>query len=217
MNAVFFDMDGTLIDSRADLGATVNFTRAALGLAPIPLEEAISYVGNGARFLLEHAIPEWAGRFDEIWPMYVEQYRAHMLDRTTLYPGVRATLAELHDRGWLMGINTNKPNFACRAILEHFGLARYFGNAVVAGGDCPEMKPSGLPLRQAASQLNGHRLSAHDWMVGDNWTDLDSGSNAGIKTAFCTFGFGHLKESRYTVKINRLDELLRYLKAEETP
>ena len=51
MNAVFFDMDGTLIDSRADLGATVNFTRAALGLAPIPLEEAISYVGNGARFL----------------------------------------------------------------------------------------------------------------------------------------------------------------------
>ncbi len=216
MNAVFFDMDGTLIDSRADLGATVNFTRAALGLAPIPLEEAISYVGNGARFLLEHAIPEWAGRFDEIWPMYVEQYRAHMLDRTTLYPGVRATLAELHDRGWLMGINTNKPNFACRAILEHFGLARYFGNAVVAGGDCPEMKPSGLPLRQAASQLNGHRLSAHDWMVGDNWTDLDSGANVGIKTAFCTFGFGHLKESRYTVKINRLDELLRYLKAEET-
>ena len=216
MNAVFFDMDGTLIDSRADLGATVNFTRAALGLAPIPLEEAISYVGNGARFLLEHAIPEWAGRFDEIWPMYVEQYRAHMLDRTTLYPGVRATLAELHDRGWLMGINTNKPNFACRAILEHFGLARYFGNAVVAGGDCPEMKPSGLPLRQAASQLNGHRLSAHDWMGGDNWTDLDRGANAGIKTAFCTFGFGHLKESRYTVKINRLDELLRYLKAEET-
>lgn len=215
MNAVFFDMDGTLIDSRADLGATVNFTRAALGLAPIPLEEAISYVGNGARFLLEHAIPEQTGRFDEIWPLYTEQYRAHMLDQTTLYPGVRATLAELHDRGWLMGINTNKPNFACRAILEHFGLARYFGNAVVAGGDCPEMKPSALPLRQAASRLRGHRLSAHDWMVGDNWTDLESGVNAGIKTAFCTFGFGHLRESRYTVKINRLDELLRYLKAEE--
>lgn len=215
MNAVFFDMDGTLIDSRADLGATVNFTRAALGLAPIPLEEAISYVGNGARFLLEHAIPEQAGRFDEIWPLYTEQYRAHMLDQTTLYPGVRATLAELHDRGWLMGVNTNKPNFACRAILEHFGLARYFGNAVVAGGDCPEMKPSALPLRQAASRLRGHRLSAHDWMVGDNWTDLESGVNAGIKTAFCTFGFGHLRESRYTVKINRLDELLRYLKAEE--
>ena len=214
MNAVFFDMDGTLIDSRADLGATVNFTRQQLGLAPIPQEEAISYVGCGARFLLEHAIPEMAGRFDEIWPLYTEQYRVHALDQTTLYPGVRTTLAELHDRGWLMGVNTNKPNFATHAILEHFGLMRYFG-AVIAGGDCAEMKPSALPLRLAASRLRGHRLSSHDWMVGDNWTDMDCGTNAGVKTAFCTFGFGHLRESRYTIRINRLDELLRYLKAEE--
>lgn len=215
MNAVFFDVDGTLIDSRADLGATVNFTRAELGLSPIPQDEAISYVGNGARYLLEHAIPEVVGRFDEIWPMYKEQYRSHMLDQTVLYPGVRSTLAELYDRGWLMGINTNKPNFACRAILEHFGIARYFGNAVIAGGDCAEMKPSAMPLREAAARMRGHRLSSHDWMVGDNWTDMESGFNAGVKTAFCTFGFGRLKDSRYTIKINRLDELLRHLKVEE--
>ena len=215
MNAVFFDMDGTLIDSRTDLAATVNFTRAALGLAPIPLEAAVACVGNGARHLLERAIPEQAGRFDAIWPLYVEQYRAHMLDRTTLYPSVRATLAALHERGWRMGVNTNKPNFACRAILEHFGLARYFGDAVVAGGDCPEMKPSAQPLRLAASRMGGHRLSSRDWMVGDNWTDMESGANAGVKTAFCTFGFGRLKDARCTLKINRLDELLRVLKAEE--
>ena len=114
-----------------------------------------------------------------------------------------------------MGINTNKPNFATHAILEHFGLARFFGRGVVAGGDCPEMKPSPMPLRQAASQLHGHRLSSHDWMVGDNWTDMECGQAAGIKTAFCTFGFGHLNESRYTIKINRMDEILRHCKAEE--
>ncbi|MGN0852953.1 MAG: HAD family hydrolase [Kiritimatiellia bacterium] len=213
MDAIFFDLDGTLIDSRADLGATVNFTRRELGLAPIPLEEAISHVGRGARYLLEHAIPEIAGRFDEIWPLYKEQYRRHMLDATRLYPGVQRTLAELHDRGWLMGINTNKPNFATHAILAHFGLARYFGAAVVAGGDCAEMKPSAQPLRQAAAQMRGHRLSSRDWMVGDNWTDMDSGANAGVKTAFCTYGFGHLNESRHTVKIDRIDELLRYCAA----
>ena len=202
MNAIFFDLDGTIIDSRADLAAAVNATREKLGFAPIPMEQAISFVGRGARHLLENAIPEAAGRFDEIWPMYKEQYAAHMLDTTTLYPGVRSTLAELADRGWLMGINTNKPNFA-------------FGRGVVAGGDCPEMKPSPMPLRQAASQLRGHRLSSHDWMVGDNWTDMECGQAAGIKTAFCTFGFGHLNESRYTIKINRMDELLRHCKAEE--
>ena len=215
MNAVFFDVDGTLIDSRADLGATVNFTRRALGLPPIPAEEAVSYVGCGARRLLERAIPEMGGRFDEVWPLFAEQYRAHMLDETTLYPDVRTTLAELRDRGWLMGVNTNKPNFACRAILDHFGLLRYFGDAIVAGGDCAEMKPSALPLRQAAARMHGHRLSARDWMVGDSWTDMESGANAGVRTAFCAFGFGSLREARYTVKIGRFGELLRYLKAEE--
>ncbi len=52
-------------------------------------------------------------------------------------------------------------------------------------------------------------------MVGDNWTDMDCGRNAGVKTAFCTFGFGRLRESRCTMKINRFDELLRYCKAED--
>ena len=114
-----------------------------------------------------------------------------------------------------MGINTNKPNFATRGILEHLGILRYFGNAIISGGDCAEMKPSAMPLRACAARMRGHRLSSHDWMVGDNWTDMDSGGNAGIKTAFCTFGFGHLNDSRYTIKINRFDELLRHLKAEE--
>ena len=215
MNAVFFDMDGTLFDSRADLASAVNFTRRDLGLQPLPQETVIGFVGCGARYLLENAIPEVTGRFDELWPQFSANYRAHMLDETFLYPGVRRTLAELADRGWLMGINTNKPNFAAREMLVHFGLARYFGDAIVAGGDCAEMKPSGLPLRDCAVRMHGHRLSAHDWMVGDNWTDMESGGAAGLKTAFCTFGFGHLNESRYTVKINRFDELLRHLKPED--
>lgn len=207
MQAIFFDLDGTLIDSRADLAAAINATREALGLAPIPLEQALSFVGHGARFLLEGAIPEAAGRYDEVWPLYEEQYRAHMTDATVLYPGVARTLAELADRGWKMGINTNKPRFATDALLAHFGLAHYFGAAIVAGGDCPEMKPSARPLHEAAARM-GHDLSAHDWMVGDHWTDMACGQRAGVKTAFCTFGFGQLKDSRYTVKIDRFDELL---------
>ena len=200
MNAIFFDVDGTLVDSRADLAAAVNATRKELGYSELPLEEVVACVGNGARYLLEHAIPETAGRFDELWPMHMRNYAAHLHDATTLYPGVRSTLAELHDRGWLMGVVTNKPGEFTRQILDHFGIGRYFG----AG-----------PLRTAAARLRGHRVSSHDWMVGDNWTDMDCGRNAGVKTAFCTFGFGRLRESRCTMKINRFDELLRYCKAED--
>ena len=215
MNAVFFDMDGTLIDSRADLAATVNHTRRELGLAELPQEEVLTHVGQGARHLLAHAIPERANDVESLWEIFRSHYAEHMLESVELYPTVRQTLDELARRGWLLGINTSKPAFATRAILEHFGLLRYFGNAIVAGGDCAEMKPSALPLRECAARLRGHRLSSHDWMVGDSWTDMQCATNAGIKGAFCTFGFGRLADSRFTIKINRLDELLRYLKPEE--
>ena len=114
-----------------------------------------------------------------------------------------------------MGVNTNKPNFAVRLILEKFGMARYFGSAIVAGGDGIELKPSAQSIRECASRLRGHRLSSHDWMVGDSWTDMQCATNAGVKGAFCTYGFGKLKDSRFTIKINRFDELLRHLKAED--
>lgn len=215
MNAVFFDMDGTLIDSRADLAATVNHTRRDLGLAELSQEDVLTHVGQGARYLLAHAIPERADDVETLWEIFRSHYAEHMLESVELYPSVRQTLEELARRGWLMGINTSKPAFATRAILEHFGLLRYFGNAIVAGGDCAEMKPSALPLRECAARLRGHRLSSHDWMVGDSWTDMQCATNAGIKSAFCSFGFGRLGDSRFTVRINRIDELLRYLKAED--
>jgi len=215
VNACFFDMDGTLIDSRADLAATVNHTRRDLGLAELPEEDVLVHVGRGAKYLLAHAIPERAGEVDRLWEMFMGLYGEHMLESVQLYPTVRRTLEELADRGWLLGVNTAKPAFATRAIIEHFGLDRFFRGAVVAGGDCPEMKPSALPLRQCASLMRGHRLSSHDWMVGDNWTDMQCAANAGVKGAFCTFGFGRLEDSRYTVRINRMEELLRHLKADE--
>ena len=69
MNACYFDMDGTLIDSRADLAATVNHTRRDLGLAEKPQDEILSHVGRGARHLLANAIPEAGG--DEIGRAHV--------------------------------------------------------------------------------------------------------------------------------------------------
>ena len=216
MNAVFFDMDGTLIDSKADLAATVNHTRRDLGLPDLPMETVLGNVGQGAKVLLKKSIPECESKTpEELLALFMSHYAEHMIESVQLYPGVKRTLEELRDRGWLLGINTAKPNFATHAILEKFGLKRLFGNAVVAGGDCAEMKPSALPLRECASRLGGHRLSSHDWMVGDSWTDLQCAANAGVKSAFCAYGFGCISDTRYTVRISRFDELLRYLKAEE--
>ena len=231
MNAVFFDIDGTLFDTKADLAATVNHTRRDLGLAEWPEEQVIENVGQGARYLLENSIPEvlaegkisasltsgqeTASPFERVREIFKSHYAEHCVERVQPYPGVVRTLGELHDRGWLMGVNTNKPNFAVRLILEKFGMTRYFGSAIVAGGDGIPLKPDAQSVRACASRLRGHRLSSHDWMVGDSWTDMQCATNAGMKGAFCTYGFGKLRDSRFTMKINRFDELLRHLKAED--
>ncbi len=215
MNAMFFDVDGTLLDSKTDLALAVNATRRELGLAEVPVESVLPAIGNGVRHLMATAIPEAADRVDELLPLHLKNYRAHLLDTAALYPGVRRTLDELIDRGWLLGVVTNKPGDMTRILLEHFGIARHFGAGVVGGGDCPELKPSALPLREAAARLRGHRLSSHDWMVGDNWTDLQCAANAGVKAAFCTWGYGRPRDERCAMKINRFDEILRFAKPED--
>lgn len=208
MNAIFFDVDGTLFDTRADLAATVNHTRRDLGLGALPVETVIQSVGQGARYLMAHAIPESEKPFEELWTIFKSHYEEHCCENLVPYPGVRETLSELKASGWLLGINTSKPNFAVQRILKRFEMTDFFGEAVIAGGDCAELKPSALPLRECAARLNGHILTPEDWMVGDSWTDLQCAANAGIKSAFCTFGFGCLKDASFTVRIDRFSDLL---------
>ena len=217
MSAVFFDMDGTVIDSRADLAATVNHTRRDLGLAELPQDQILCHVGHGAKYLLAHAIPEASAPNSQLSTLssqlstiFMSHYGEHMLESVTLYPGVEETLNELHNRGFLLGINTAKPRFATMAILDHFKLTGIFNGAIVAGGDCAEMKPSPLPLRQCAELMN-HSLSADDWMVGDNWTDIKCATNAAVKSVFCSYGFGIIADSTPTVEIDRFSDLLEHL------
>ena len=214
MPAIFFDLDGTLFDTRADLAATVNHTRRDLGLGEWPIETVITHVGQGARYLLENAIPEAKLPYEELWELFKSHYAEHCCDAVRPYPNVQSTLGELKRRGWLLGINTNKPHFAVTPILEKFGMTDLFGEAVVAGGDGIPLKPDPQSLRECAARLGGHRLSPRDWMVGDNWTDMDVAANAGVNCAFCTFGFGRLRDSRYTVKIDSFEELLVHCRGE---
>lgn len=206
----FFDVDGTLFDTRVDLASTVNATRVELGLDPWPVEAVVKNVGQGARYLLAHSIPETDRPFDELWPIFKGHYAEHCCETLKPYPGVLEVLPELKRRGWLLGVNTNKPNFAVKKILEKFGLTDLFGEAIVAGGDGIALKPDPASLRACAEKL-GHVLTPADWMVGDSWTDLKCAESAGIKSAFCSFGFGFQKDSSYTVKIDSFQSLLSFL------
>ena len=162
MNAVFFDVDGTLFDTRADLAGGVNHTRRDLGLEELPLDVVISHVGQGSRYLMEHCISESPMPFDELWSIYSSHYAEHCCDKLVMYPGVRETLDELKRRGWLLGVNTNKPNFAVKLIFEKFDLGGYFGDAVVAGGDGVPLKPDRRSIEACAARIGGHVLFGLD-------------------------------------------------------
>lgn len=205
--AIFFDLDGTLFDTRRDLASTVNHTRRDLGLGELETDVVIGFVGHGARYLLEHAIPESDRPFEDLWTIFRTHYAEHCCETLTPYPGVMETLERFRRAGWKMGVNTNKPNFATAAIFEKFGLKEMFGAAVIAGGDGFPLKPDAKSLEACAEKL-GHKLSFEDWMVGDSAADLRCATAAGVKSAYCAYGFSEVKDVRFDLKIERFEELL---------
>ena len=183
-----FDLDGTLIDSRADLAAATNAMRALHGLPTLPLEKVASYVGDGVRILAQRALegaavdPDLAAR--EISAAYAE----HLTDRTTAYPGVEAGLRALRAAGHDLALVTNKPAPHARRLMDHFGWTPLFA-AILGGGDTAELKPSPLPL-QTAMRRTGHAPDT-TWMVGDHHTDLEAARRAGVKSIYLESGIGH--------------------------
>ena len=126
VRVLIFDLDGTLIDSGADLALSVNATLKELGRAPLPNDRIFGYVGQGAARLIEQALGPGATReeCEQGLAFFLSYYRAHMLDNTVTYPGVREGLAALD--GMPMAVLTNKPVRFSRQILEGLGLASYF-------------------------------------------------------------------------------------------
>ena len=208
-SAIMFDLDGTLIDSRADLATGVNLTRRDLGLPPLEAALIAGYVGEGVRTLLTRALPECPGRLEEALELNHRHYCEHLLDETRLYPGVAPALAHLRDAGFRLAVVTNKPRPFTDLILEGLGVAPLL-SAVVGGGDCPRLKPDPAPLRLALEQ--SQTTPEGSWMVGDHFTDLEAGRRAGLHTCFCRYGFGDPREETWALAVDGLLELATFLR-----
>ena len=185
---MIFDLDGTLIDSRRDLANAVNATRAHMGLGPLDNQQVYSYVGNGAPELIRRSLANAAGdaEVSSATEFFLGHYRAHVLDCTTLFPGVQESLERLHRAGKRMAVLTNKPEGMSRAIVEGLGAAGYFFR--VYGGDSLETrKPD--PMGAAALMKEAGSTRATTVMVGDSSVDVVTARNAGIACCAVTYGF----------------------------
>jgi phosphoglycolate phosphatase len=209
MKTALFDLDGTLIDSRADLALAVNLTRRDFDLPPLPESAVVEAIGEGVRVLLARTIPERADILDALLERQRVHYGTHLLKNTILYPNFDSVLRTLKAHGWKLGVVTNKPAIFTRPILEGLGIFDVF-DAVIGGGDCHQLKPDPMPLHLAAERM-GTTLDENDWMIGDHFTDLDVAMNAGIKSCFCRFGFGEQRTATFTASVNTPDALLDLL------
>ena len=207
-HGIIFDLDGTLIDSRADLALAVNLTRAELDLPPIAQAQVVGFVGEGVRRLLSRAIPERPELLAQALEINQRHYRAHLLDQTRLYPGVAEALETFRQRGLRLMVVTNKPREFTGLILEGLGIQGLMA-AVVGGGDGPGLKPDPAPLRLALDRAGC--AAAGSWMAGDHFTDLEAGRRAGLKRCYCRYGFGDPGAEAWDLAVDDLRELAAFL------
>ncbi len=204
---IIFDLDGTLIDSRGDLTAGVNHARAHFGLAPLPVETVSGYIGNGVRKLVERSMQGAPVDLEEALRLNKEYYYSHLTVHTKLYDGVDAGLKQLVDAGHQIAILTNKPGGPSRKIMKDFALDHLF-TAIIGGGDVPNLKPEpdGIFKCLDISGMDPSRA----WMVGDHYTDLAVGENAGIRSVLVEYGFGEPREYKPEAQFASFPELVGY-------
>lgn len=216
---VVFDLDGTLVDSRADIVGAVHFVLDRFGAPPLPEDEIVGYVGDGARILLSRVfrLSPGAPELAPILAAFLEHYTEHAADRTTLLPDARATLDAL--RAVPLALCTNKPRAATERVLSVLDLARHF-EVVVAAGDLPENKPSPVPLVYIGAKLDVPTTRLV--MVGDGTQDVECGRAAGARTIAVLGGFAtkdRLERAHPDALIGSLRELpaaMRRLGAQAT-
>lgn len=208
---LIFDLDGTLVDSKKDLTASVNYIRQEFDLPALTEEEIGRFIGDGALMLIRRALATKAteANVQAGLQQFLQYYRAHMLDSTRLYPGVRETLDHLADCH--LAVLTNKPvHFSC-AMLDGLGIYKHF-TSVYGGNSFEHKKPDPVGVYQILSDTKGER--DRTWIVGDSAVDVLTGRNARIKTCGVTYGYvaETFKDTPPDFLIDRFNDLERLIR-----
>ena len=218
IEAVLFDLDGTLVDSVPDLALAVDAMLADLGRPPAGEARVRRWVGNGAERLVKRALTGAmdgeppADELQRALPLFFEHYQRHLDRHSRLYPGVEECLRALQAHGLALGLVTNKPERFVAPLLDSLGIADCF--AVTVGGDTlAEKKPHPAPLLHAARQLGVTPEATV--MVGDSRNDVLAARRAGMAVVCVPYGYNHGEDIRLTspdLVVEDLRELAEQLK-----
>lgn len=211
-----FDLDGTLLDTLADLGNSANRALAAMGFPRHPLPAYRYFVGNGVEMLIRRAVPPGTDEsaVQRTLALFSEDYQAHCQDCTAPYPGVPELLRALAGGGVRLAVLSNKPHRHVGPILSrYFPETKFFSAAGQRPGVPRKPDPAGaLAIAAAASVPPGKTFYA-----GDSGVDMQTARAAGMAACGVLWGFreeAELRENGAQMLAARPEDILEMFRGE---
>jgi len=199
---LLFDLDGTLVDSVADLTLSLNLLAVELGYQQLAIDQVRGMIGDGATKLIKRAYGEENYK-KEYLLRFLEIYGEHLIEQTDCYPGIRELLSR-HPAEH-MAVVTNKPYKLTLELMQGLDILNDF--KVIIGGDSfSEKKPHPLPVQEALKALDAK--ANETVMIGDHHTDLISGRDAGTAVCFCSYGLGNTGGVEPDFQVESSEDLL---------
>jgi phosphoglycolate phosphatase len=210
--AIIFDLDGTLLDTLTDLAEGTNYALRVNGFPERTIDEIRRFVGNGARKLIERAVPEGQAEaaLEKVRQSFDVYYKIHCKDHTGPYPGIMEMLKELAQKGYALGVVSNKPDFAVQELIPEYFPGLF--DSVSGEREGIVKKPAPDLIWEAMKNLQADKAEAI--YVGDSEVDLEAAANAGIPCISVAWGFKgrkFLEEHKAEMIIDKPSEILKYL------
>jgi phosphoglycolate phosphatase len=188
-----FDLDGTLVDSRADLVTSANDMLTSFGAAPLPQDAIAGFVGDGAKMLVARSLKAAGvppGDLGIALERFLEIYNGRLLESTKPYAGIPELIDDVVDLGVRLGVITNKPEAPTLKILDAFNLSMAFCWVIGGDGKFPRKPdPSSLNWLMADAGADPSRTL----YIGDSQIDTDTARAAGTRFCLANFGFGQVR------------------------
>lgn len=185
-NTVLFDLDGTLVNSLYDLCDAANYMLNKLGLPGRSLEEVRAFVGNGIDMLVRRSAGNIPFDFDRAMKYFREYYNANMCRKTVPYEGIYDALDALKEKGFKLGVVTNKTQDAAENIVNYYFKDK-FDAVVGADPSKRSKKPDPAPINYALDIIGTDKEKAI--YVGDSEVDIETAKNTPIDFIGVTWGF----------------------------
>ncbi|MCF7872703.1 MAG: HAD-IA family hydrolase [Candidatus Omnitrophica bacterium] len=209
INTVIFDLDGTLIDSKQDIIAAVNYTLEKLGNDSKPAQEITPFIGTGSKDLIRQSLDksEDDQELEKAHSIFINYFHKHAYDKTLLFPHAKEILDYLKDKN--LFVLTNRRKSLAKEALEHFGIYKYFKD--IDGGDLDGCrKPSACLINNF---FDIHKIDkTKSMIVGDMDIDIKTGKAAGIYSCGFISGIGEKKDIEKAEPDYLIEDLLELKK-----